>query len=88
MKRREDEEAVRSPETDRVDALLDELNEGDPPPPDLVRDVMASVRTIRTQGIHRGIGGTVMAKKILIGMSAAAAVFLAVFTKTGWPFVD
>ena len=87
MDRNEHDETFRSPEMDRVNGLLDELNHGDPPPPNLVREVMASVRAGRTRGTYGG-KDTFMAKKALIGLSAAAAAFIAVFTMTGWPLVD
>src|SRR5688572_8662389 len=72
-------------EADRLDALLDELKEAEPPAPGLVNDVMTRIRNISNPVVHRTTGETVMAKKALIGLAAAAAVLIAVFATTGWP---
>ena len=69
----------------RLDALLGELKDADPPPPGLVRNVMVTIESRRHRGMSHRLGETRMAKKVLIGLAAAAAVFIAVFTKTGWP---
>ena len=73
------------PEMNRLDALLGELKDADPPPPGLVRNVMVTIESRRHQGMSHWLGETRMAKRVLIGLAAAAAVFIAVFTKTGWP---
>jgi hypothetical protein len=73
------------PDMNRLDALLGELKDSDPPPPGLVRNVMATIESRRHRGMSHWLGETRMAKKVLIGLAAAAAVFIAVFTKTGWP---
>ena len=72
-------------EADRLDALLAELREADPPAPGLVNDVMTQIRNTANPVAHRTTGDTRMAKKVLIGLSAAAAVLVAVFATTGWP---
>src|SRR5687767_13364434 len=72
-------------EADRLDALLDELKEAEPPAPGLVNDVMTRIRNTSNPVVHRTTGETVMAKKALIGLAAAAAVLIAVFATTGWP---
>ena len=73
------------PDTARLDALLGELKEADPPPPGLVRNVMVTIESARRRRTSDRHGETRMAKKVLIGLAAAAAVFIAVFTKIGWP---
>ena len=73
------------PDMNRLDALLGELKDSDPPPPGLVRNVMVTIESRRHRGMSHRHGETRMAKKVLIGLAAAAAVFIAVFTKTGWP---
>ena len=79
-------DAREGAEADRLDALLDELREADPPtPPGLVNDVMTQIRNTTTPVVHRTTGDTRMAKKVLIGLSAAAAILIVVFATTGWP---
>ena len=84
----ERDEPFTSPETARVDALLDELKEADPPPPGLVPDVMAQIRSIQRRGSMPRQGDARMAKKVLIGLAAAAAILIGVFMTMGWPPVD
>src|SRR6187431_2850048 len=72
-------------EADHLDALLDELREADPPAPGLVHDVMTQIRNTANPPKRRTTGDTRMVKKLLIGLSAAAALLLTVFATTGWP---
>ena len=84
----ERDEPFTSLETAQVNALLDELKEADPPPPGLVPDVMAQIRSIQSRGSMPRQGDARMAKKVMIGLAAAAAMLIAVFAMTGWPPVD
>ena len=77
-------EQLPQPDDNRLNSLLDELREADPPPPGLVREVMTKVRATTNPGAQR-TGETRMAKKALIGLAAAAALLIAVFATTGWP---
>lgn len=75
----------------RVAGWLDEL--GDANPPDtLVGEVMQRVHGLaarRTRKVTTPIfGGTIMAKKLLWGVAAAAAVVLIAFAVTGYPPID
>src|SRR6476469_3777974 len=68
-----------------VDALLSEL-QSVPVPAELAGDVMTAVQSMpRHEGSNTWVGGTVMAKKVLIGLAAAAAIVLCVLAYTGFP---
>ena len=74
------------PDGDRLDALLNELKDADPTAPGLVRNVMTIIRTTSTPWqCTRTTGVTRMAKKVLLGLAAAAAVLIGVFATIGWP---
>ena len=82
---RKDGESGRGSDDERIERLLDELREADPPPASLVHQVMTGVRGTMTAVRQRRTGDPRMAKKALIGLAAAAALVLAVFTTLGWP---
>jgi hypothetical protein len=85
----ENGEHPRGFDDDRIEGLLDELREADPPPPWLVREVMTRVRATTNAVTQRRTGDpgmtSSMAKKALIGLAAAAALVVALFTTLGWP---
>ena len=78
------------PQDDAVSRWLDELGDAEPPA-SLEADVMRAVR-LKARGpkpVQRPpIGGTVMAKKILWGLAAAAAIVLAIYSVTGYPVLE
>jgi hypothetical protein len=82
---REDGENARGSDDERIERLLDELKEADPPPASLVHQVMTGVRGTTNAVRQRRTGDPRMAKKALIGIAAAAAIAVAVFTTLGWP---
>ncbi len=69
----------------RVGILLDELRDADPPPAELVRRVMSTIESTRHRGELPRDGGMRMARKVLIGLAAAAAIVMAVLARNGWP---
>lgn len=75
---------------DAVSRWLDELGDAEPPAT-LKGEVMRAVRHTgpgRRPVQRTPIGGTVMAKKILWGLAAAAAVVLAIYSVTGYPVLE
>jgi hypothetical protein len=79
------DEPFTSPETAEVTRLLDDLKASDPPAPGLVKDVMAHLQSIQAGGSRPRHESTRMAKKVMFGLAAAAALLIGVFVATGWP---
>lgn len=77
------DEPFGGPDVDRLNRLLDELKAGDPPAPGLAGEVMARVRQLAME-TPRATGGE-MAKKVMWGLAAAAAILIAVFATIGIP---
>jgi hypothetical protein len=67
--------------------MLDELKAADVPPAGFVAGVMGQIRT-QDGRVAAEEGEAGMAKKVLIGLSIAAAALIAVFATTGWPIAD
>ena len=74
---------------DRLTQLLDELGPADPPA-GFARRVMERIAADRHPGrlVPFRRGGMVMAKKIMVGLAAVAAIVLAIFLVRGFPAVD
>ena len=68
----------------RMTRDIEDLGQVDPPA-GLVKDVMTAVSAGRTNGASRAEGGMGMARKVMMGLAAAAAIVLGVFSITGYP---
>ena len=76
--------ATKLEELRRMTRAIEDLGQADPPA-DLVKGVMQAVSTGRTNGVSSAEGGMGMARKVMMGLAAAAAVVLGVFAVTGYP---
>jgi len=76
--------ATRLQALQRMTRAIEDLGQADPPA-DLVKGVMQAVSTGRTNGVSSTEGGMGMARKVMMGLAAAAAVVLGVFAVTGYP---
>ena len=71
--------------SDSIERLLDELKAADSHPAGLRGEVMRRIRVNQGRLVEVPNGDRRMAKKVLIGLAAAATVVIIVFAAKGWP---
>lgn len=75
---------ARLAELQKLTQAIEGIGQVDPPK-ELVHDVMLAISARRTSGARVAQGGMGMARKVMMGLAAAAAIVLGVFSITGYP---